>query len=436
VEIYRKYKDGALKETTALDLLRSYIEHSNNPDIRSKSLEIIQKIDVKNINLFLLLENILISDSDRNLRRLSAEMIVKTYLKKGLTALRWALRMESSPDFFYSIFELLKQRDTELTRSFVIREIKEILKRRDIYPIHYYIGELRTIFSKTDYTEFSLNELISMLHNFKFIDHLLKRNEIAFYEVKEGFISKLSLYPIKRKRLSEINGLKELTSLEGLGISGEIELDCLNKFKDLRTLVIENNPHMELEIIKNFTKLEILVISGCKLKQINHLENLQNLKRVDFEYNNLKKIQGLDHLSKLEILILKCNLISEIDGLDNLRNLKELHLQYNLVSKIKGLPHLQNLEVINLEWNNISKIEGLSKLQNLYFLNLKFNAIHNISGLNKLNKLKNLEYFNLENNPFNDIRSLRKLGKLRRLSLKTKTISKKKVRKFFQSLKS
>ncbi|MBD3211130.1 MAG: hypothetical protein GF311_00865 [Candidatus Lokiarchaeota archaeon] len=395
VEIYQEYRDGALKEKTALNLLRSYVEHSNNPDIRSKSLEIIQKIDVKNLNLFFLLENILISDSDKKLRRISAEMIVKTYLKKGLTALKWAIRMESSPDFFYSVFTLLKERNPSLTRSIIDKEFEEILKRKVISPIQYYIGKLNTLFSRTDYAEFSLNELIYILHNFKFIDDLLRKNEIAFYEVKEGVISKLSLYPVNREKLSDINGLKELIGLEGLGISGEIELDCLNKFKDLKTLIVENSPHMELEIIKNFTKLEILVISGCKLKEITHLENLKNLKRVDFEYNNLKKIQGLEHLTKLEILILKCNHISEIEGLDNLYNLKELHLQYNLISKIKGLTHLKNLEVLNLEWNNISKIKGLNKLNNLYYLNLKFNAIHEISGLQKL---KNLEYLNLKNN--------------------------------------
>ncbi len=66
-----------------------------------------------------------------------------------------------------------------------------------------------------------------------------------------------------------------------------------------------------------------------RISDINGLENLTNLKELNLSANKIGWIEGLENLPNLEKLLLSENHISEIKGLDNLINLKTLWLDTN-----------------------------------------------------------------------------------------------------------
>ncbi|TFF97936.1 MAG: leucine-rich repeat domain-containing protein [Promethearchaeota archaeon] len=434
IEIYKKYKREDLNEDATLKVLISLLEHSHDSETRKQSLRMIKRIKTTNLDLYKTLENILISDENEELRASCAELIVNSFLEKGKRALKWAIQIETSPDFFARLIYILRQKDSEFLRKLITNQLEMILKQ-DIQdsPINYYIFKLKSLFADKKVSNYSVERLIELFLNFKVIKYLINTNQISFYEIQNGLIIKLSLYPKEKAKLSDIKGLKELKRLKGLGISGKIKLDVLHLFKDLRTLIIDDNPLFRLEQIKYFNKLEILIVNGCKIEEIYNLNKLKQLKRLNLGYNNITEIKGLKHLKHLKILKLNNNQINELQGLSKLTHLKELNLEYNLIPRIKCLVKLENLEVLTLKWNRISKVSGLNNLKKLYYLDLSFNEIEHLNGLKKLT---NLEYLNLKYNLITEIKEIRKVKHIDHLALKNKYISKKQVRNYYQKAKT
>ena len=174
----------------------------------------------------------------------------------------------------------------------------------------------------------------------------------------------------------------------------------------LQELDLSENYISEIKGLKALTSLQRLNLSFNHISEIKGLEALTGLKLLNLRQNEIREIEGLEALRSLEGLELSKNRISEIKGLKALTSLYELHLVDNRISEIKGLEALRSLEGLDLSENQISEIKGLEALTGLKWLDLRQNEISAIKGLEALTDLHKLI---LSNNPVSRVTKLKKL---------------------------
>ena len=110
-------------------------------------------------------------------------------------------------------------------------------------------------------------------------------------------------------------------------------------------------------------QIKVLMISHTKISKIEGLEKLISLEWLDLSVNKISRIEGLDKLTMLTKLDLSSNQISKIEGLEKLTKLTSLSLGYNNISKIEGLDNLININELSLGGNKIGKLENLNFLK-------------------------------------------------------------------------
>ena len=103
-KIYDDIKAGNLDKTSAIESLISIVENSDNDDIRVKSLEILEKIEVNSDLVFKFLENLMISDSSVKIRNTAASFVKKHFQDRALNIMKWALKYEMDYDILVTIF--------------------------------------------------------------------------------------------------------------------------------------------------------------------------------------------------------------------------------------------------------------------------------------------------------------------------------------------
>ncbi len=123
LRIYKNYNDKVLNRESALAQLMGLIENSENGKTRALCVDIIKKIGVKEEKIFLLLENLLISDSDENVRYSANQAIRSLFLEKTLTPMRWALQHERSLKSLIEIVNTLGDLNSPSSNSLLIEKI-------------------------------------------------------------------------------------------------------------------------------------------------------------------------------------------------------------------------------------------------------------------------------------------------------------------------
>ncbi|MHA2129168.1 MAG: HEAT repeat domain-containing protein, partial [Promethearchaeota archaeon] len=76
-EIYENFRRNDVDISKTIDLLISLIENIEDDTVRYECIEILNKLDFKQQKVFKILENILVSDKNENLRY-SAAKVIKT----------------------------------------------------------------------------------------------------------------------------------------------------------------------------------------------------------------------------------------------------------------------------------------------------------------------------------------------------------------------
>ena len=79
-KIYEDFRNKILDKHSAVDILISLIENSKNNNIRTESVGFIEKIGYNHDKIFRLFENLLISDSNKEVRIAAATNIVTVCL--------------------------------------------------------------------------------------------------------------------------------------------------------------------------------------------------------------------------------------------------------------------------------------------------------------------------------------------------------------------
>lgn len=156
---------------------------------------------------------------------------------------------------------------------------------------------------------------------------------------------------------------------------GVEELDGLEEFTALKSLVLTDNSISTLEPISGLTKLQTLGLRGNSISRLTPLSAMTQLSSLDLTGNSITDISPLSNCTALEELHLGSNTIRDVSALAYCRSLVSLELDGNEIIDISALSGLVNLTMLNLDNNSISDLTPLYTLKNLQVLYIHGNNI-------------------------------------------------------------
>ena len=404
--IYKDFLKNNLDKHSAVKLLLSLIENSDNDKVRVDCINDIGRIGIKDNHTFKILENLLISDSNEVVRNTAALTLAKNYLENILEPMKWALIHEDSPlclnTIYLTLIKILHnlvENPNSLTNSTLLSEVKKI-ERKEFKLGFEIMCETKEIdsFSKKELSDILINYFTITLLEKSYWRLKFKINECKIVELDfifkgltslPGVIEYLGHLKILILRYNQLVHLPDwlgvLKSLEELNIN----VNNLNKLpesigmlRSLKELYLWKN---ELTFLPNtigqLISLETLNLRLNQLKTLpDSIENLSSLRELDLHDNQLITIpESLKELSSLEKLILSWNQIERIpECIGYLSSLMILDLERNeLVDLPDTIGHLSSLELLNLSDNKLKRIpDSIGNLRNLKTLNLSRNEIN------------------------------------------------------------
>ena len=354
-KIYNEFRKNVIDKESAIDSLIYLIENSDSIEIRISSIKTLLKIDSKDDKTFSILENLLISDSNEEIRILAANNLDVIFQEKALAPLQWALEHEKSMSwqFILDIISIVSKFNNQKAKSIFVEKIKK-------FDNDNFSDSLSFLFESGEIYNSSIDDFANIIANYAIINFFEEILKVVNYEVVDGLVSEVDL---------------SFTSNNNSG---------WKVLKDLSTFI---------SILKSLRKLEL---RGNQIGKFpNSIMSLSSLNYLDLSHNVLKILPDkINTLKSIEYLDLGYNLITELPlSLGELTNLKCLDLQHNRLPLLpETIGKLFSLEVLNLHGNQFSKfpasIESLSSLQTL---NLGLNICNSVPDwIHKLKSLKKL----------------------------------------------
>ena len=112
-----------------------------------------------------------------------------------------------------------------------------------------------------------------------------------------------------------------------------------------------------------------------KLTNLSGLKELTQITELNLSGHDLRNLEGLENFERLEFLNCTSNQIGDLNVIRQLPNLKTLIIQDNNLQSLRGIEVLQNLEYLNCLYNSklksIGKIKLIDSLQTLSVDNYK-----------------------------------------------------------------
>ena len=333
-EILIRVKDGELHKSDAAELLISFMEGSDNPEICVECIDILEKISYKNDTIFKILENYLISDKNPSVRNAAVKVLLKNFFKEGINSIVWTIEHDNSPLVLKSIIDFIKdcyepQKSNELQIDLLCQKLYnwtnkfassiEIVPEEakfflDLEALFAYGNENYTIDTDT-YTHFRI---------------------ITDYKTKEPWLV------LKNHHVEILN-------------FNFFNWKYVKNHKDnIESLLRLTNLHLFLSSIQGYYFGDN--ISNIPVKIPDSIRLLTQIKKLNLRGNKLKEIpQSIKFLTSLEKLDLSKNEIQEIpEGITSLNSLKLLNLNNNKIKKIpESMKDLKSLKDLRLSQNSI-----------------------------------------------------------------------------------
>ena len=357
-EIYRRYQRKEIDKAVAVGYLKSFIENSNEENLRVRSVELLSEMNLEVSEVFKFFEYLVTSDLNEEIRLTAAKVIINNFLEEGENLLKWIFKHEQSSDCLLEIYDALASRKSALVKDLLVI-MEETIGMN--YLIHYDLLPKEAM--ALELLGRHLCKLYVFLDLTKWIFRNLKIKNQRVFSIE---IDKL-YNSINSKFFSLFSGLQELRLID-------CKLNEAFYLSGITSLMISGTEEGQLGSIddikgfENLKNLRNLDLSINYISEITKLENLTNLVNLDLSQNDISEIKGLKTLKSLEVLNLECNNIREIKNLENLVSLRELNLSDNKeIPEIKGLRKLKNLEILrlfnNYMVNEIKELEGLNNLK-------------------------------------------------------------------------
>lgn len=444
-KIYKDFRSQIIQKSRAIDLLILLIEKIDDDSTRKECIEILNKIGVKHNRVFKILENILISDSDENLRYAAAKVIKNKFLNKALTPFLWALQHESSYDCLITIIKSLEEINDDKTDSLLIEEIKKI--NTDQFK-----ASLTPLITENLLENYSHKILAEILINNLTINSLKKKFKKIKYKLNKGLVVELDFSNIDDKVIhwryrelledcSDIIGVKNLNNLKKLKsfplkwvVNNEFSLNCslalikalerLNNEIAKTTLITQIRKFDDISYNKSIEKLLTLSLENLSISKLSDI--LRNYISISFLKKRHKQFKyKVKNGEIIELYLEGEHLITLPEFLGCFSSLRSLILKdCNLYKLPVSIFSFKYLEILNLEGNNLKKIpKSIRSLRSLRVLNLSKNQLKNIPF--SIGALSSLEDLDLENNYLKELpNSIGYLGSLKKLNVSRNQLEK------------
>ncbi|MFX0043145.1 MAG: leucine-rich repeat domain-containing protein [Candidatus Hodarchaeota archaeon] len=308
-KICEEFENHNLDKQTAFDLLISLIENSENENIRVKSIENLEKIGIFNAHSFTILENILISDSNENVRNAAATIIQKRFTnEKALDPLKWAIKHESNYECLITIIKTLVKINNKEAKAILFEQLKGIRKTKYLnrdknVQNKRFRKTLKILFKERKYEDLIQRELGEILINYLTICHLIEQFPNVYYELdpKTALIKELDLsdymeYEVKGTPWGWKNNIKNITDITGLF-----------NLKNLEKIDLSNNQITNIKELIQLANLRYLNLTNNKISDlvnINYLKTLPNLEYLDLRGNKIAKKIRIDRFyPKIRVIL-------------------------------------------------------------------------------------------------------------------------------------
>ena len=128
---------GDITRADALDLLFTLIDHSEDDSLRLQYLSTLQKLELKNKHIYHLLENLLISDENEDIRSFAGKILISNFSEIELEPIMWAVENESSYSCLSSLLESLgkseKYNHHKVLLTLIMNLLHRSMKRRALH---------------------------------------------------------------------------------------------------------------------------------------------------------------------------------------------------------------------------------------------------------------------------------------------------------------
>jgi hypothetical protein len=128
--------NGEISKNLALEQLTILIENSENDSLRLKSLNALQELNYRSENLYNLLEHLLISDENEEIRSLAGKILILSFSEKELKPIMWALENESSYSCLSSLFESIREAENfnyhKVLLTFLMNILHRLMRKRNL----------------------------------------------------------------------------------------------------------------------------------------------------------------------------------------------------------------------------------------------------------------------------------------------------------------
>jgi len=417
-DVFISYKNKELSIDSILSYLESFIEESDDTQIRIESIQLLGDIEINNDKIFKILENCLISDEDSLVRASAAKLVAYKFPANKL--FNFVIDNDSSALVITTIFRVLDDINDEMSmflrkkiiekyakiHGVVLEEAKFIL---DLYGL---ATENRGEFGG----DFEVNQEYINTHIRHCICDCIPRyyapEVVPLFAINHNHIIALDIIFWELRELpNSLASLKKLRYLtfDSRKIDGEYYKELPYLFNSLRRLkwistsfpYDENRPsfvpdwvfsiakkyHAKTYIKEGVKKNEAYVLGLFDLLIGTNIYKLEDYDYLDHDLRILGYRKDEDghviglylshyHAFKLKILPeqigelkwlidldIHNNIIREVpDSIGSLTHLKYLNLSYNKIQKLpSSITSLRSLRFLSINGNNIDRLPNSIK---------------------------------------------------------------------------
>lgn len=366
-ELLRKFQEGLMDKASVIGYLLSYIETSEDEIMREKCIKAISELTPKDENCFKLMENLIVSDPNYELKLCATKILITEYTQKSLEPIIWMLNQPNLLDFVLDLESIVLELEKDKAKEYLLALLKNFLKNSKQIITEKSFQGLKPELKMDALERNTVNEIINLIIELKYpsyIQHVCEENrcsENSWYVIEKGHVTELKFDGFRGNNLEQLAHLDRLHHLKILSFN-----DC--HVKDMGALGLSQ-----------LTKLEKVEFSNERISEIKDLDKCSKLRELTFFNTGISTISGLENLRNLEKLTIERNYLTKIEGLDGLYDLKYLNLKSNRIHEFSGLEDLESLEVLILEDNQIKEVHGLEYFKDLKEINLKGNPISDIN---------------------------------------------------------
>lgn len=215
------------------------------------------------------------------------------------------------------------------------------------------------------------------------IDPKLKMGDTLYLARENGF----GLDSIALANASVFAGLKDITRLEKLDLSGQTslqQLDPLVQMKGLKELNLSHTLVADLGPLRNLAYLEKLDVSHTPIVSLAPVLYATRLTEIYIHHTQIADLGPLQNCILLKKVVGDNSRISNLSPLSGMQELEELYLANTFVQLLEPLKGTPNLRILDLDNSKVTRLDGLgscTKLEQLRIVQTGVSNLHPLKGL-------------------------------------------------------